>query len=471
MKSIIFCFLIVIGTIPVANAQGVGIGTNNPSESAILDVSSNIKGTLLTRMTSVQRKAIVSPALGLLVYDTDKKTLYMYDGGEWRPLMFGISESALPPIPLAASDGAADDQFGTSVDIDGDYAIVGAPGDKIVNHLSMGSAYIFKRTNGVWSQQAKIIAVDADGGKLFGSSVSISGDYAIVGAPRDTIGTNEDQGSAYIYVRTGDTWVQQAKLVSSDGSAEDRFGSSVSIDGAYAVVGAPRNTVGTLTGRGSAYIFLRNSDSWTQQYHLSPVAGASNDNFGTSVEIDGSYVIIGAPHDDASGRTDNGCAYIFSRIGGLWSQQAQLIPSSASSYDSYGSSVSISGSSVIIGNPAELGAYIFVRNGSVWTEQASIGSNLTGGPQAHGKSFSVSISGDIAVIGDPAYTVNGALNQGRVWVYKRALNTWTLLRTIDDGNPEYFELFGWSVCISDGDVFIGATEKNSKGGIFITNVQ
>jgi hypothetical protein len=204
---------------------------------------------------------------------------------------------------------------------------------------------------------------------------------------------------------------------------------------------------------------------------LSPVAGASNDNFGTSVEIDGSYVIIGAPHDDASGRTDNGCAYIFSRIGGLWSQQAQLIPSSASSYDSYGSSVSISGSSVIIGNPAELGAYIFVRNGSVWTEQASVGSNLTGGPQAHGISFSVSISGDIAVIGDPTYTVDGALNQGRVWVYKRALNTWTLLRTIDDGNPEYFELFGWSVCISDGDVFIGATEKNSKGGIFITNVQ
>lgn len=471
MKRVLFCFLMITGIIPVIRSQGVGIGTNNPSPSAMLDVSSDTKGTLMTRMTSVQRKAIVSPALGLLVYDTDKKTLYMYDGGEWRPLMFGISESALPPIPLAAADGATDDEFGTSVDIDGDYAIVGAPGDNIVNHIDMGSAYIFKRTNGVWSQQAKIIAVDADQGKRFGSSVSISGDYVIVGAPRDTIGTNEDQGSAYIYVRMGDTWVQQAKIVSSDGSAEDRFGSSVSMDGGYAVVGAPRNTVGTLTRRGSAYIFMRNGEIWTQQYHLSPVAGAANDNFGWSVGIEGSYVIVGAPYDDAGGRTDNGCAYIFNRVGGLWSQQAQLIPTTASTYDQYGGSVSISGSSVIIGNPAEVGAYIFVRNGTVWTEQAQIGGNLTGGPLAYGISFSVSISGDIAVIGDPTYTVNGALSQGRAWVFKRTLNTWTLLRTIDDGNPEYFEVFGWSVCISNGDVFIGANEKNSKGGIFITNVQ
>jgi len=467
MKKILL-LLILCNHLIQSSAQNVGIGTSTPSSSAMLDVSSTTKGTLITRMNSSQRKAITNPELGLLVYDTDKKTVYMFDGSEWRPLAFGTSESILPPSPFAASDGTSGDEFGLKVDLDGDYAIVGAPHHDIGIQTDMGSAYIFKRTNGAWMQHAKLTSSDFDINKFFGFSVSISGEYAIIGAPGDSIGTSY-QGSAYIFKRTGDVWTQQAKLISSDGSNGDAFGTAVAIDGSYAVVGAPQNDVGVFTNRGSAYVFIRSGVTWTQQWHLGPTGGVTNDNFGSSVDISGAYAIVGAPYDDGPTSTNRGCAYIFSRVGSLWSQQAQLVPSYAVTDTKFGHSVSISGSSVIIGNPITFGAFVFVRNGTVWTEQAML-ADIVNGLDANGTSYAVSISGDIALVADPGFTVNGLWSQGRVWVYKRNVTTWNLSRIIDDGNPHMGEYFGRAVSIANGDVIIGATHKNSKGEMFITNV-
>jgi hypothetical protein len=467
MKKIFF--ILVLNSLQhYSFSQSIGIGTSSPASSAILDVNSTTKGTLITRMTTVQRKGIANAGLGLLVYDTDKKTVYMFDGGEWRPLVFGTSESVLPPTPFTANDAASGDEFGLKVDIDGDYAIVGSPNHDIGMQTEMGAAYIFKRTDGIWIQQAKLTSADFDRNKLFGSGVSISGEYAIVGAPGDSVGTSY-QGSAYIFKRNGDTWAQQAKIISSDGSNGDGFGSAVAIDGSYAVVGAPQNDVGTHTNRGSAYVFIRSGTTWTQQSHLGPIGGISNDAFGSSVDISGSYIIVGAPYDDGPSSTNRGCAYIFSRVGSLWSQQAQLIPSYAITDTQFGYSVSISGSSVIIGNPITFGAFVFVRNGSAWTEQAML-ADIVNGLDANGTSYAVSISGDIATVADPGFTVNGIWSQGRVWVYKRNGTTWILVRIIDDGNPHMGEYFGRSVSISNGDVIIGASHKNSKGEISITNV-
>ena len=467
MKKIFLLFIIFIRQFE-SFAQSVGIGTSTPSSSAILDVNSTTKGTLITRMTTVQRKAIANPELSLLVYDTDKKTVYMFDGSEWRPLMFGTSESVLPPIPFAVNDGISGDEFGLKVDIDGDYAIVGSPNHDIGIQTDMGSAYIFKRNNGAWTQHAKLTSSDFDKNKFFGTSVSISGEYAIIGAPGDSIGTSY-QGSVYIFKRTGDIWAQHAKLISNDGSNGDAFGSAVAIDGNYAIVGAPQNDVGGFTNRGSAYVFIRSGVTWAQQSHLSPTGGVSSDAFGSSVDISGSYAVVGAPFDDGSNSTNRGCAYVFSRIGGLWSQQAQLIPSYALTDTQFGYSVSISGSSVIIGNPMTFGAFVFVRNASVWTEQAML-ADIVNGLDANGTSYAVSISGDIATVADPGFATNGIYNQGRVWIYKRNVNTWILTRVIDDGNPHMGEYFGRSVSISNGDIIIGATHKNSKGEMFITNV-
>jgi hypothetical protein len=202
---------------------------------------------------------------------------------------------------FTASDGSAGDCFGYSVSISGDYAIVGACGDD--NYK--GSAYVFKRDGTIWSQQDKLAASDGAVWDAFGYSVSISGDYVIVGAYSD----NDYKGSAYVFKRDGTTWNEQAKLTASDGSAGDAFGYSVSISGDYAIVGAYNGN----DYKGSAYVFKRDGTIWSQQDKLTASDGATDDWFGLSVSISGYYAVVGAPSDDDKG-SDSGSAYVFSKV-------------------------------------------------------------------------------------------------------------------------------------------------------------
>src|SRR6185503_13864259 len=170
-KSFISAFLILL----FCQVRGqVGIGTSNPDPSAQLDINSTSRGALLPRMTTSQRNAIINPAAGLLVYDIDKRAIYMYDNSKWLPMMFATGNNQLPPTPVQASDGAGGDEFGYVAAMSGDYAIVGAPLDN-ETYQGQGSAYIFFRSNGVWTQQAKLIASDYQLNAEFGSSVDISG--------------------------------------------------------------------------------------------------------------------------------------------------------------------------------------------------------------------------------------------------------------------------------------------------------
>ncbi|MCX5635489.1 MAG: FG-GAP repeat protein [Planctomycetota bacterium] len=172
-----------------------------------------------------------------------------------------------------------------------------------------------------WLERQKLLASDGTAGILFGRSVSISGNYAIVGASSDD-DNGGDSGSAYIFNRDGTNWVQQQKLTASDGAASDQFGYSVSISGDYAIVGAyGDDDKGSASG--SAYIFKRDGTSWVQQQKLLASAdGATNDYFGRSVSISGDYAIAGAYGDDDKGSC-SGSAYIFKRDGTSWSEQAK----------------------------------------------------------------------------------------------------------------------------------------------------
>jgi len=200
---------------------------------------------------------------------------------------------------LVASDGTAGDGFGWSVSINGDYAIIGI-GAFLDDYI--GSAYIFKRTGSSWTEEAKLTASDGTTGDHFGWSVSINGDYAIIGALFDDSAT----GSAYIFKRIGSSWTQQAKLLASDGAAGDVFGYSVSISGDYAIIG----TDGDESTAGSAYIFKRTGSSWTEEAKLTASDGTTGDQFGWSVSINGDYAIIGAYGDDST----TGSAYVFDTL-------------------------------------------------------------------------------------------------------------------------------------------------------------
>ena len=163
---------------------------------------------------------------------------------------------------LEAGDAAAGDLFGHSVAISGETVVLGAPQDA----SAQGSAYVFVRSGGVWSHQQKLVASDAAADDQFGTSVTISGETIVIGAPRDNGAAGSDQGSAYVFVRSGGVWSQQEKLVASDAAANDQFGYSVAISGATAVVGAPLDDRGAGSDQGSAYLFVRvGVGTWIQE--------------------------------------------------------------------------------------------------------------------------------------------------------------------------------------------------------------
>ena len=177
----IFCFTVLYCSSQVAiNNNG-----NNPATTSMLDVSSTTKGMLIPRMTSVQRKAIANPEMGLLVYDIDRQTIYLFDGVNWKPMMFTI-DGNLPPISRQPTDLAYGSGFGSSVDIYGNYAVVGAPGDTVGNEIC-GAAYIYVKESGTWKQMAKLKASNAAAGDKFGTSVSIYDDLVVIGAPEKVI--------------------------------------------------------------------------------------------------------------------------------------------------------------------------------------------------------------------------------------------------------------------------------------------
>lgn len=339
---------------------------------------------------------------------------------------------------LMASDSNIGDFFGISASISGDYVIVGASGDDDKGLVDIGSAYIFKRSDlpddPNWYQQAKLTASDGAADDRFGagSGVAIDGDYAIVGAWRGD-GNEPNSGSAYIFKRdpNNGAWSEQAKLTASDGVAEDRFGLSVSISGEYAIVGAMFNDANGLTDSGSAYIFKRDGTNWIQQPKLTASDGAAYDRFGLWVSISGDYSIVGAPLDDDNGE-NSGSAYIFKRGDDSndpnWIKQTKLLPSDGAADDIFGWSVSISPNYAIVGgwgdkdNGSNSGsAYIFRRSEDInnpnWYEQAKL--LASDGEAGDWFGSSVSISSDYAIVG--AHRKAGST--GSAYVFKRVCPT------------------------------------------------
>jgi hypothetical protein len=361
---------------------------------------------------------------------------------------------------LLASDGAAGDYFG-SVSISGDYAIVGAVDDDD-NGDGSGSAYIFKRDGTGWVQQAKLLASDGAAFDNFGCSVSISGDYAIVGAYQYY---SSGAGKAYIFRRDGTNWSEQQKLTASDGAAEDEFGFSVSISGYNAIVGADCDD-DKGSDSGSAYIFKRDGTIWSQQAELLASDGDYYDYFGWSVSISGDYAIVGAEGDDDKG-TWSGSAYIFKWDGTSWVQQQKLLASDGAASDEFGVSVSVSGDYAIVGayhdddNGSNSGsAYIFKRDGTSWSQQAKI--LASDGAASDYFGLSVSISGDYAIVGAYGDDDKGS-NSGSAYIFRWDGTSWSQQQKLLASDGAAGDIFGFFVSISEDFAIVGALFDDDKG--------
>jgi hypothetical protein len=367
-----------------------------------------------------------------------------------------------------------------------------------------GAAYIFKKNGTNWAQEAKIVALDRAVGDAFSYAVAIYGDYAVIGAPYEDDDINNsnplaDAGSVYIFKRDGVNWIQEAKLVANDRGIGDLFGISVSIFGDYVVVGSlldDENELGTNTAlnSGSAYIFKRNGTSWSQEAKIVANDRVAGPRFGTSVSISGDYVIVGAflENRDAAGLNSlgsAGAAYIFKRNGTNWVQEAKIVASDRANSDSFGNSVSISGDYIAVGawgndfDGLGIGsnlalnagaAYIFKRNAASWVQEKKIVASDRAASDFFGRS--IAISGDLVIVGayledEDATSSNTLSNAGSVYIYKRTLTNWTQSTKIVASDRAIDDSFGFGLAI-DGNTIIAGSSGNDKditGNNFLTD--
>jgi hypothetical protein len=361
---------------------------------------------------------------------------------------------------LLASDGAVGDNFGSSVSVWGDTAIVGAPYDDDKGGGS-GSAYIYRFDGSNWVQQEKLVPVDGAAGDNFGQSVDVWGDAVIIGAVGDD-DVDTDAGSAYIFRFDGDNWVQQAKLLAPDGGASNYFGQSVAIYGDKAVVGAYYdNDLGVASG--SAYTFQFNGSTWVYQEKLLASDGGPGSYFGYSVDISGDTAVIGAYGDNESG-ISSGSAYIFHFDSSNWVEQAKLLASDGEAGDYFGYSVGISGDAAVVGAYLEEedgndsgSAYVFRLNDSNWVQQAKLVASDSQPRDYFGRS--VAIDGNTAVIG----AFGDSNSTGSAYIFGFSSSTWTEQAKLLAPDGAENDLFGASAGISGDEVIIGAFLDDDMG--------
>ena len=493
---------------------------------------------------SDQEGGVVLRYDGLVALDANGVALEAWLEVEGEALRICVEESsAVYPILvdpvveeayLKASNSEQGDFFGISVAASGDTIVVGATGessgsvgvdgDQSDNSAtSSGAVYVFVRSGTSWSQQAYLKASNPDAADFFGCSVAVSGDTLVVGATAEdssSVGVDGDQsdnsagasGAAYVFVRSGSSWSQQAYLKASNPGVADLFGSSVAVSGDTIVVGAlweDSSSVGvdgdqsddSANRSGAAYVFVRSGSSWSQQAYLKASNTGPIDYFGESVAVSGDTIVVGARLEDSSSvgidgdqsdnsARDSGAAYVFVRSGSSWSQQAYLKASNTGADDWFGRSVAASGDTIAVGahdedsNSAGVNgdqsdnsavnagaAYVFVRSGSLWRQQAYLKASNSGAFDQFG--FSVSVSGDTLVVGafredsssvgvDGDQSDNSEQQSGAAYVFARSGSSWTQSAYAKATNTGADDQIGRSVAASGGRVVVGASNEDSS---------
>lgn len=454
---------------------------------------------------------------------------------------------------IKAPNAESGDWFGYSSSISGNTLVIGAYREDsnqttITNGATAsadnsaavsGAAYVFKRSGSTWIQEAYIKAPNAEANDSFGISVSASNDSIVVGAYGEgsnqttiTNGTTASAdnsaafaGAAYVFRRTGSTWAQEAYIKTSNSEAGDRVGESVSISGDTLVVGAigeasanltvtngptasSDNSAGSLTG--AAYVFKRTGNTWVQDAYLKAGNAENGDNFGYSVSISGDTIAVGAYQEDSSetfithgillgpdnANSASGAVYIYQRSGTSWSQEAYVKASNSQADDYFGSSVSISGDTLVVGAYGEdssqttitngttssadnsaLGAgaaYIYKRTGTGWSQEAYIKASNAEASDTFGQA--VSVNGDTVVVtatgedsnlttitnATTSSSDNSVTNSGAVYVYKRTGSTWAQEAYLKASNARASQRYGISASISGDTIVVGADFENSN---------
>lgn len=384
-------------------------------------------------------------------------------------------------LKLVPSDPADDDGFGMSMDIEAGYALVGSPGED-ADGSNRGAAYLFLQSQGGldgWGQVKKLVASAPEDGEIFGVSVALSGNYAVVGAPGDD-GTGTDQGAAYVFYKDQggiDNWGQVTKIRAADAADDDGFGYAVALEGDTLVVGSDGED-GSGTDRGAVYVFYRDqggADNWGQVAKLTAGDPQDIDQFGFAVALSGDVIVVGAPGDDGTGIA-RGSAYVFSRdLGGAdaWGQLKKIGASDAADDVWFGTSVALDGTVAVVGaawddaNGTNRGAaYIFARGqggADNWGELKKLTASDGGNSDLFG--YAVAVDGSYIVVG-AAWNDGGGSERGQAYVFSRdegGTDNWGELQRLRAGDGANEDHFGFAVRVDGLTILAGATGEDGEG--------
>jgi len=368
-----------------------------------------------------------------------------------------------PLAQLKASDAVAGDGFGDSVAVSGNTAVVGAP-----THGPYGRAYVFTKTATGWRQVAELKPSGTSGiprivlvGSCFGSAVAVSGSTVVVNDACYNGGTAMD----YVFTREATGWSQTAELQGSDTAGNDKFGYPVAISGSTIVAGAFQHE--QYTGR--AYVFAKTAGGWKQTAELKGSDTVLGDAFGWSVGISGSTVVVGASGLDSGAPTWDGSAgraYVFAKTAGGWKQTAELKGSGTVAKDDFGTSVAISGTTVVVGaqDASRTGrAYVFTKAAHGWTQVAE----LRGSSAAGLFGYSVGVSGNTVLVSAPVVGEEVSFSSnapGQAYLYTKTAAGWTQVAELLGSEPKKGDSFGYWVAISGTTALVGGAGTTSGVG-------
>ena len=410
--------------------------------------------------------------------DGTRLALRVDDAGAQYPV---IVDPFVQNAKLTASDALPNDSFGYSVAVDGDTVVVGAPFDDAGTKTDSGVAYVFVKPVTGWATTATVSAtLDANtakqAGDLFGQSVAVHGDTIVVGAPLEDSPPGSNQGAAYVFTKPAGGWsgapTQSAKLRASDKAVGDQFGHSVAINGDTVAVGAS----GDDSARGSVYVFVKPAGGWSgntnQNAKLIAFDGLAGDSLGSSVAVSGDTILTGAHLDDLGVNIDVGSAYVFVEPVGGWSgnlaEIAKLTASDGVAAYHFGQSLAMSGSTAVIG--AAGSAYVFVEPAGGWSGSLFENAKLTASDGVATDNFghSVAASGDAIVVGAYQHQIGINVSQGSAYVFRKPAGGWSgnLLEEtkLTASDGAANDDFGFSVAVSGPTVVLGASGFNANQG-------